>query len=279
MLNLILAFYMIDPDVVPMSFREFKGKIGVSFDIIKKYKLYIFLLVLFIINAAPQLEEPVEYYLTLELDFKSFLFTLKYILLTAVTLVGVISIKNNWIVSFKKSSIFLFILTCLMSSACLLIVFNYLFTSTKLIRRIFAFLNAIFWNLGVECMVIVMLNIYITFCPKSIEATFSTFYYFIKDCGKLTSLLLQNLLVYSFDIAKTNTDFSQFIILLLANMSVYLIAFIPFSLIEMPTETSIVESDIMEISEVKEYYVSSRRILDTRALLSMRDSDGIINKR
>ena len=62
------------------------------------------------------------------------------------------------------------------------------------------FLNGIVSGFGVEGVIILLLNIYITFCPKSIESTFTTFYFSIIAFSLEMSTVFADIIIDVFNI-------------------------------------------------------------------------------
>ncbi len=63
-----------------------------------------------------------------------------------------------------------------------------------------AFVPGMLLNYGRELMILSFLNIYITFCPKDIEATFSTFYLSLKMFSLDFSTVLAHFIIDFFNI-------------------------------------------------------------------------------
>lgn len=95
------------------------------------------------------------------------------------------------------------------------------------------FLNGIFFNFGIEGVIILLLNIYITFCLKDIESTFTTFYFSIFAFAIEMSTVFADIIINIFDIDSEH-NFTNIKFLITSNIIFCLTAFIFIYLIRIP---------------------------------------------
>lgn len=62
------------------------------------------------------------------------------------------------------------------------------------------FLNGIAYSFGFKTILLTLLNIYITFCPKSIESTFTTFYFSLIAFAREMSTVFADIIIDIFNI-------------------------------------------------------------------------------
>lgn len=207
-----------------MTYKEFKDKIIFSFNVIKKNKLYILLLVLMFSRCAPSLIETSEYYFTIKLNFTSFMFSIKNILMTFTIVIAIALIKFKVFHYYNKYAISTIIFTIILSSFLLFFVLTDFTELENKIKVILAYAVSMLYFFGLESIIIVLFNIYITFCPKDIEGTFSTFFFSISEFSHEIGTLLEDLILYIFSINSEN-DYKNISWLVFFNILVLTVAF------------------------------------------------------
>ncbi len=204
LISFVITFYLIEPPFHGMDFKIFKDKLIQSKNLIIDNKIYYILLVIVFSRGAPSLVESSEYYYTETLKFSNFVFGLKNLLMTACVVLAVLVIKYQFVNSYKKSTLaffnFLLVITSVMS---LFIFEKYIGLSVQL-KYVLAYVRAMLWNFSIESVIIICLNIYITFCPKDIEATFSTFYLSISATSLEIGTILANVIIRGYNIKIAN---------------------------------------------------------------------------
>lgn len=117
------------------------------------------------------------------------------------------------------------------------------------------FLNGIVYSFGIEAVIILLLNIYITFCPKSIESTFTTFYFSIIAFSVEMSTVFADVIINIFDINQEQ-NFKNIDYLIGSNIFFCCIAFIFIYLIQIPKKTVLNRKDsmLMDVKKEKLYY-------------------------
>ncbi len=253
-ISLILAFFLEEPPFHQMSFNIFKSKIKKSITLIKTNKLYYLLLVLIFARGAPSLIETSEYYFTLQLKFTSFLFSLKNILMTLAIVIAILMIKYNVFNYYSKRIISLVNFIVISSTLILCLILLDIIKLPKSTKTILAFLKATLYNFGVESLVIILFNIYITFCPKDIEGTFSTFYLSINYLSVEISELLENFILYLGNINGKN-NFKNVFWLLMMNLLILLLVYVWITLMVIPDKESLNKDEsIIEIDTEREFF-------------------------
>lgn len=187
-----------------MTLKRFNRKIKTTFHIIKSNKLYYLILIIVFVKGSPSLIETSEYYYTNMLNFTNFVFGLKFTLQTFLMLIAVIIIKYQWINSYSKTAISLFYFLIILTTVMSFFIFcsdSGLFFEHKVVL---AFIRSGTYNFALESIVIILFNIYITFCPKGIEGTFSALYFSIKNFSFEIGTIAANLILIAFDIDSEN---------------------------------------------------------------------------
>ena len=248
----ILAIFLIEPHFTPMSAAEFKEKISISIEMIKQYKLYFFLGLLFILRAAPHIEEPIDYYLTNDLNFSSTYFTLKNVVLTLSVVIGVYMIKKHVFDYYNKTTLVVLNTLMLLSVFVLFIVTRTIFDAPFEARVALGFIGTSVFSFAFDSIKLIMFNIYITFCPKNVEATFATFFFFIDDVGRSLGLVFQNVIVFTWQISKDNNDFEGIGYLILGNMCAYVAVYFVLYAFDVPSGREVEDSVIYEPQDLKD---------------------------
>ena len=117
------------------------------------------------------------------------------------------------------------------------------------------FLNGIFYSFGIEGVIILLLNIYITFCPKSIESTFTTFYFSIGALSVELSTVFADIIIDVFNINQQQ-NFKNIEYLISSNIFFNCISFIFIYLIQIPQKSTLNRRDsmLMDVKKEKQYY-------------------------
>ena len=272
----LLCLKLIEPYFVPMTFDEFKEKIDTSLVIMKRHKLYALLGLLFLIRAAPQLDEPIDYYLTADLNFTGTYLALKNATTNLAIVGGIYMIKISVFDLYTKTSFAVFNTLMIISSVMLFLVTNETLIIFTNIRTGLAFASPALMSFALEVIKLTMYNIYITFCPKNIEATFAAFFFFIDDGGKLLGTMLQNILIYALNISRDNDDFSGIFSLLISNILVYFLVYLFLCFWKVPTEKEMEESVTYDNEDIRELRITDQEYAQFGSLLNKREADHVV---
>lgn len=255
-----------------MSVSEFKEKMNLSVYIVKKYRLYFFLGLLVLIRTAPHLDEPIDYYLTEQLNFSSTDMTMKNAVINLSVVIGIFMIKKNVFNYYNKTSLVILNTLLIISSVMLLFVTNAITRIPADDRFALAYLSPAILHFALDSTKFIMFNIYITFCPKNIEATFATFYFFIDDIGRIIGLILQNFLVFWFNISKDNENFGNIIYLIATNIAIYLFVYVLYCMFIVPTATEVHESVILDQEDLADLKMDDSELMEQNNLLKSKNT-------
>ena len=262
LISFILSLYLLEPPFNNMSYKEFKAKITFSIEIIKKNKLYILLLILIFTRAAPSLVETSEYYFTIKLYFTSFMFSIKNILLTVSIVLSIALIKFKIFNYYTKYSLSTILSILIFSSFLLFFILTDYFQIENKVKIVLVYIKGMVYYLGLESIIIVLFNIYITFCPKDIEGTFSTFFFSISEFSHEIGTVLEDFILYIFDIS-SETNYDNIFWLIFFNILVLSIGFFWIYKLIIPTTFNLnQEGSVMSIESERKFFNDETMDLD-----------------
>ena len=115
-----------------------------------------------------------------------------------------------------------------------------------IIRDSFAFF-------ALESILIILLNIYITFCPWDIEGTFSTLYFTLKSLSHEFGILSATFIINLFDI-NIERNFTGIEKLIYFNVLMLFIGLILIFLLKMPSIEELNSKNIFDIGTAREFF-------------------------
>ena len=261
----MVTFKLIEPPFKKLDFKVFKQKLICSYELIVQNNIQSLLLAILFIRGAPSLIESLEYYYTEFLGFTNLIFGLKNISMTIFVILAVLTIKYQLIQSYKKFTIILMNFVIIVTSGMSIFIFSQHSEITREFKYVLAFTREMLFNFAIESLVIILFNLYITFCPKEIESTFSTFYLTVVNFGLEGSNVLSNIILKYFDITQEK-NFADIEFLIIFNILFLLIGFLWISLMKMPTKKGLQRHSV-RIMEIE----TEREIIDSQFELELED--------